>query len=155
MTDDVPSGARPAARVLLLSDCGQILLLSAQLGLDRFWITPGGGVQPGESFQEAAARELFEETGQRLTIEACVWRRRHASPASTPPFDQYERFFVAHTTSQEVAPAARDSYVTGHRWWRLEEIHAARDVFAPARLGDLLEPILRGEYPRQPFDCGI
>jgi 8-oxo-dGTP pyrophosphatase MutT (NUDIX family) len=42
---------------------GKILLLKRAVGaLTGGWYLPGGGVDPGESVQEAARRELFEES---------------------------------------------------------------------------------------------
>ena len=54
---------------------GRILLFSdSDPGLPglHWWITPGGGVEPGESDLEAAVRELAEETG--------LGRRRGGDP---------------------------------------------------------------------------
>jgi hypothetical protein len=62
--------------------------------------------------------------------------------------DQYERYFVARTSSADVDPREADSYIVGHRWWSLEEIQASSEDFAPRRLGQLLPPLLRAEYPR-------
>lgn len=55
---------RPAARILLLDEAGRVLLFRFDPS-DRppFWCTPGGAVDPGESYAEAARRELLEETG--------------------------------------------------------------------------------------------
>ncbi|MFS0848729.1 NUDIX hydrolase [Novosphingobium panipatense] len=56
--------ARPAARIILQDGAGRVLLFRFDPP-DRapFWCTPGGAVDPGESYEEAARRELLEETG--------------------------------------------------------------------------------------------
>ena len=42
------------------------------------WITPGGGLDAGESHQEAAIRELTEEIGlEEAILGPCVWLRDH------------------------------------------------------------------------------
>jgi len=51
---------------------GQILLLERARGMMiGFWSVPGGIVDPGETPQEAAVRELFEEAG--LTPRGPLW----------------------------------------------------------------------------------
>jgi hypothetical protein len=69
--------------------------------------------------------------------------------------DQYERYFVARTEEQPLAPPKRDWYVVGYRWWALEELELSNEEFAPRRLATLLPPILRGEYPEPAIDCGV
>src|SRR5688500_14505661 len=65
--------ARPAARVLVMDAGWRILMLH---GHDparpdhRYWFTVGGGLNDGETPAEGAVRELFEETGLRLSVEA-------------------------------------------------------------------------------------
>jgi len=56
---------RPSARVLLLDEADRLLLFSSRdesAGITR-WYAVGGGVRPGESHEQAALRELREETG--------------------------------------------------------------------------------------------
>ena len=68
MTQDASGVAlralRPAARIILLDADGRVLLFRFDPP-DRppFWVTPGGALDPGESYDDAARRELFEETG--------------------------------------------------------------------------------------------
>lgn len=159
MTNPIPPGARPAARVLLLSDQGRLLLLHAQDSDGRrWWVAPGGGLSAGETFEAAAQRELAEETGLVLPVGAIgpwVWVRRHMYPWNGKQLDQYERFFVARTAEERMAPSKPDSYIVGHRWWSLGEIEQSSEVFAPRRLARLLPPILRGQYPSPAIDCGV
>src|SRR5688572_11090163 len=74
----VPVGARPAARVLIVSENARILLLlAADKDGHRWWLAPGGGLDPGETFEVAARREAAEETGAAVEIGPWVWTRRH------------------------------------------------------------------------------
>lgn len=157
MEHDVPAEARPVARVLLLGPEQRLLLLLAQDDTDghQWWVTPGGGLAAGESFQEAAHRELHEETGLRARIGQWVWTRRHAYWFNGLWCDQYERFFVATTTGLEVRPIQQDSYVRRHRWWSLPELAKSTDEFAPRRLPELFGLLAGGDYPAEPIDCGV
>lgn len=50
-----------SACVLIVNEKGQLLL---QKRADNgFWAYPGGSMEPGETFEECAKREAFEETG--------------------------------------------------------------------------------------------
>ncbi len=157
MMDSVPDGARPVARVLLIGPEDRLLLFQAQDPQDGrvFWVTPGGGVEPGETFEQAARRELHEETGCRAPLGPWVWTRRHIFAFNGRRLDQYERFFVARTDASHIEPVRPDDYVHGHRWWSLPEIAASSEIFAPRRLAELVTDLLRGEYPRRPIDCGV
>jgi len=72
VSDAPPTGEgtfRASSRVLLIDPSGAALMF-LQYGKSHSvpprWITPGGGVDPGESHDQAAIREVFEETGLRL-----------------------------------------------------------------------------------------
>ncbi len=62
-----PIRTRATSR-LIVADESDAVLLFLTYGKDHTvpprWITPGGGVDPGESFAQAGIRELREETGQ-------------------------------------------------------------------------------------------
>ena len=104
---------------------------------------------------ETAVREAREETGLDVEVGPCVWTRHHVFEWAGREFNQYERYFVARCGSGAVAPTRQDSYVTGFRWWSMDEIASSGDDFAPGRLAELLPAILAGEYPTSPLDAGV
>lgn len=68
---------RPAARLLVLDPQDRLLMFRFVAG-DRpaFWATAGGACDPGESYAEAARRELREETGFDLDPGPEIARRQ-------------------------------------------------------------------------------
>jgi len=101
---------RPSARVVLLDDADRLFMLrihdpSATRGPNPitadFWLLIGGGVQAGETYEQAAYRELVEETGIRdVWIGRCVWTQEKLV---SNPRGELElvigRFFVGRVTS--------------------------------------------------------
>ncbi len=86
--------ARPAARVVLLDAENRVLLFHT---VDPFvpdvvtWVTPGGGVEPGEELVEAARRELREETG----YEADEWHSLGAVHSAPHRMRKTEHCYLA------------------------------------------------------------
>jgi 8-oxo-dGTP pyrophosphatase MutT (NUDIX family) len=59
-----PSSDRIGRACVCILEENLVLMVS----YDDFFTFPGGGVNPGESFEEAATREAFEEAGARIKI---------------------------------------------------------------------------------------
>lgn len=152
---------RHAARVLLLDRHNQVLLFRCQEpGAGRaFWITPGGGLEAGETHEQAAERELYEETGlSGVPIGPCIWTRTHTFPWLGKMYRQHERFFLVRVDGHEVDRGAHTQeelqVLTHHRWWSAEKIkQATGESFAPRRLGRHLGELLSG-CPTEPIDVG-
>jgi 8-oxo-dGTP pyrophosphatase MutT (NUDIX family) len=153
---------RPAARVLLVDPARRVLLIRC-LDVETdytWWITPGGGLGDGESHEQAACREVFEETGlSDLGLGPCVWVREHVFVWRGRLYRQQERFFLARVKAFEPRAALLTDeemeLVREHRWWTAPEIEASHEVFAPRRLGSLLREILAEGPPPEPVDVGL
>jgi 8-oxo-dGTP pyrophosphatase MutT (NUDIX family) len=149
---------RRAARVLLIDDQDRVLLFE---GFDpevpdvRFWFTAGGEMEPGESLEEAARRELREETGcTTAELGPAVWTRPTEFSFNGQAYASDETFFLVRVPSHDVDTSGfveieRQSIV-GHRWWTVAELVATDDVVYPARFGELLTALLSHGAPTTP-----
>ena len=152
---------RPAARVILIDAQNRVLLIRVNVdGSTPFWLTPGGGLEEGEAHEEAARRELFEETGlDSIELGLCVWHRSHVFIWAGIVYDAREHYYLARidrdveVTSQHWTELEQE-VLSEHRWWSLTEIEQSEDVFVPRSLARLLVPLLLGNYPEPPLTIG-
>lgn len=65
----------PAAGACIRDEKGRILLLrraDGDIRRDGLWSVPGGGIEPGERLDQAAVREVREETGLEVEPVALI-----------------------------------------------------------------------------------
>ena len=162
---DLPIVERDVVRLVVRDRDGRILLFHTReptiLELGTWWELPGGGLDPGETYVEAAVRELREETGIIVAPEGVgppAWRRigvfRHRGvrrvqhevvalvrvATAGPPIDESERLDYE-----------REDYF-GHRWWPTAEIVDSAERFYPGSLPRLLGAFLAGAQLDEPVE---
>ncbi len=155
--------SREAVRAVLLTPEGKVLLIQAEEPASgfRLWLTPGGGMGPGEEPESCLRRELREETGlEEFRLGPPLWIREHTFSWAGRRISQRETYYLAETEWYE--PTMRgnpekveiDAFV-GFRWWTIPEIRGSNELFVPQRLGELLDDLIRHGPPPQPVRVGI
>jgi ADP-ribose pyrophosphatase YjhB (NUDIX family) len=141
---------RLAGRVIVLDPGDRVLLLRYDNDPPdgRHWATPGGGLNPGESYAAAASRELAEETGWHdVVVQGEVHRHVRTIRAGHRPFRQQERLFLARTDQAsrelgDVAAMHASDGIAAWRWWTLAELDATAEVVWPTGLAGLIRGAL-------------
>lgn len=134
---------RLTSRIIVLDDDDRVLLFltrgSVPAQVTR-WITPGGGVDPGESHHDAACRELFEETGRIVDdLGASVYSLDFAVDYAGGDHDTgHAEYYLlrteSFTPSRENWTPEEQRDVIEHRWWAAEELSSALEPHDPVAL---------------------
>lgn len=120
-------GVGPRVRVsLLLRWNGRVLLCRQEKPGKEYWLLPGGGVEGGETLEEALHRELGEELGlwDSLQLEGPIAVAESIAPDWSPG-DRHVVHVIfgadlSHRSLEDVESA--DPVIRGTRLFSLEEL---------------------------------
>jgi 8-oxo-dGTP pyrophosphatase MutT (NUDIX family) len=152
---------RQAARVAVLDPTGSVFMFryeNEEVGVH--WAMPGGGLEPGESPLQAAARELGEETGwtdiEFGSTVLCLWE--HDFTRNGVRVRQHEHIFLAHGLRRDpvgdLAASHAADRILRWRWWSPEDLSADSEPLWPPQLPALLADVRKGGAPVSPVDLG-
>jgi 8-oxo-dGTP pyrophosphatase MutT (NUDIX family) len=140
MTQPIPK-PRQAGRAILRDDAGRVLLIYFVLPNMRFWATPGGGVEPGETILAAAIREVREELGIEVPLEGPVHQAVGIFEFEGVLIENTDNFFTGRwngTPRLIGATESESAALTKARWWTLEELETTGEPFFPRDLAQVL-----------------
>ncbi len=149
---------RDAARLLVLTPDFRVLVLRLEPAFrDPFWVTPGGGLDEGESYEDAARRELREEVGRDdLELGPCIWHRQVTFTWERWRVHQRERTFLVSVpgTFDAVTVHPDEEPIVGSAWFRPEELRGLLDVVYPIGLDEHIDRLASAGIPVTPIDLG-
>lgn len=111
---------------------------------------PAGHLEPGESLQQAAIRETFEETGWHIELTHVLGVSKYTSPLNNVIY--YRTSFIG-TALEHDKNAQLDDGIIQATWLTLEELEAQADKLRSPLVVKNIKQYLAGErYPLSIID---
>ncbi len=139
---------RQRAAVVILS-AGRVLLIHRFKPGREYYIIPGGGVEPGETVEQAALREIREETGLEIELDGKLWEYLNR--------DNPETYFLATRFSGSLGLGGPElAEQSAENIFQLEWVELSQVVALPLKPSFIKEKLFEefGEQAHSPADPG-
>lgn len=139
---------RNSARLLIINPLNQVLLFRFRHDNDalagrEYWATPGGGVESGETFEQAAIRELAEETGIYVDNvgQSLTERVFEMTLPSGEVVLAHEQFYLIKMGDEDISNSGwtenEKTVINNYHWWDLNQLRNTHDVVYPLNIPDI------------------
>ncbi len=148
---------RQAVRGLVIDPSDRVLLMQVDFPDWAGWVTPGGGIEPGEDHHTALRRELAEEVGlPEIFIGPQIMRRTIIDPGLAHHDGQVNHLYLVPCHHFDVKPTMteaelREEGLVGWRWWSVPELEQTGEDIRPEDLAELVRQVLEFGAPAEPI----
>lgn len=141
---------RESARIFVISPEFNVLLFrfsykDGALAGSEYWATPGGKLELGESYEAAAIRELYEETGIRkssvgrsIINKEFTWRMPDGEMVIA-----VEKYFIVFSENEDVYieewTRGKSCFCFDYKWWSLADLKNATVSIFPSDIFEILK----------------
>lgn len=111
-------------RVIILDEDNRMLMVRQHHEDKDIWMVPGGKIEEKENAQEAAAREVKEETGLDVKIGKLIWHVEEVSDRG----QRFVNFFMANIKGGDLALGTDPEHDENHQVLREVKFMTRQEV---------------------------